>query len=126
MADDGFQKHVVDLLTTSRASYLDGSIASVPSGLVWREFDRIGFDPSKNDEVLAARGFDLAFISHIFPAFVLEREDTRPYPETRYQAIGELLGNIYVLVYTRQGKSCRLITAWEAEPEYRLRWYEFR
>jgi uncharacterized DUF497 family protein len=97
-----------------------------PFRLVWREFDRIGFDPSKSDEVLAARGFDLAFISQIFPAFVLEREDTRPYPETRYQAIGELLGNVYVLAHTRHGKSCRLITAWEAELEHRLRWYEFR
>jgi len=46
--------------------------------------------------------------------------------ETRYQAIGELLGTVYVVVYTLYGRSCRLITAWEAELEHRLRWYEFR
>jgi uncharacterized DUF497 family protein len=95
-----------------------------PFRLVWREFDRIGFDRSKSDEVLAARGFDLAFISHMFPGFVLERQDTRPYRETRYQAIGELLGTVYVVVYTRHGKSGRLITAWEAELEDRVLWYD--
>jgi len=95
-----------------------------PFRLVWREFDGIGFDPSKSDEVLAARGFDLAFISHMFPGFVLEREDTRPYPETRYHAIGELLGTVYVVLYTRRGKFGRLITAWEAELEDRMLWYE--
>ena len=68
-----------------------------PFRLAGREFDRIGFDPSKNDEVLAARGFDLAFISHIFLGVVLEREDTRPDPETRYQAIRQLLGYVWVL-----------------------------
>jgi hypothetical protein len=33
-----------------------------PFRLVWREFERIGFDPFKSDQVLAARGFDLAFM----------------------------------------------------------------
>ncbi|MSP02219.1 MAG: BrnT family toxin [Acetobacteraceae bacterium] len=94
-----------------------------PFRLVWREFDRIGYDPRKSDDVLADREFDLAFISHMFPGFVLEREDTRPYRETRYQAIGEWLGTVYVVVYTRQGRVGRLITAWEAEYEDRMLWY---
>jgi len=95
-----------------------------PFRLVYREFDRIGYDPAKSDEVLSGRGFDLAVVARIFPGFVLEREDTRGYDETRYQAIGDLLGMIYVLVYTRQGRACRLITAWEAGPEERVLWYE--
>lgn len=85
-----------------------------PFRLVYRAFDRIAFDPRKSDEVLAERGFDLAFVARIFPGFVPEREDARGYEETRYQAIGELLGNIYVLVYTCQGRRCRLITARDA------------
>jgi hypothetical protein len=76
--------------------------------------------------VLAARGFDLAFISRMFPAFVLEREEHPTLLGNPLSGIGELLGNVYMLVYTTRGKSCRLITAWEAEPEHRLRWYEFR
>jgi len=30
---------------------------------VWREFDRIGYDPNKSEAVFAERGFDLAFIA---------------------------------------------------------------
>ena len=95
-----------------------------PFRLVWREFARIDYDPRKSDGVFAARGFDLGFIAHIFPGFFLEREDTRLYRETRYQAIGELLGNVYFIVYTRDGGTCRLITAWEAGPDDRVKWYE--
>jgi uncharacterized DUF497 family protein len=93
---------------------------------VYRTFERIGYDPRKSDDILAERGFDLAFIATMFPGVVLEREDTRGYNETRYQAIGELLGNIYVVVYTRQGRACRLITAWDAEPSDIRAWNEHR
>jgi len=91
--------------------------------LVYRSFDRIDFDPRKSDEILNTRGFDLAFVARIFPGRVLEREDTRGYRETRYQAIGEVLGAVYFVVYTREARRCRLITAWEATPEERKHWY---
>ena len=97
-----------------------------PFRLVYREFDRISYDPRKSDEVLAERGFYLAFIAHIFAGFVLEREDTGDYNETCYQVIGELLASIYFLVYKRRGRVCRLITVREAEPEDRAIWYEHR
>jgi uncharacterized DUF497 family protein len=91
---------------------------------VYRSFDRIGFDPRKSEQILAERGFDLGYISRMFPCWVLEREDTRGYDETRYQAIGELLGTVYVLAYTKRGRTCRLITAWEGEPEDWILWYD--
>ena len=56
--------------------------------LVYRAFERIGFDPGKSDQILEERGFDLAYVSRMFPGYVLEREDSRGYPEPRYQAIG--------------------------------------
>ena len=46
---------------------------------VYRSFDRIGFDPRKSEQILAERGFDLGYISRMFPCWVLEREDTRGY-----------------------------------------------
>ena len=95
-----------------------------PFRLVYRSFDRIDFDPRKSDEIFAHRGFDLAYVARIFPGTVLEREDTRSYAEKRYQALGELLGNVFLLVYTRSGRHCRLITASVAEPYDRIRWYE--
>ena len=97
--------------------------APKPFRLVYRTFDRIGFNPRKSDEVFAERGFDLAYVSRIFPGYVLEREDTRGYAETRYQAIGEVLGDIFFVVYTRYGRNCRLITAWEAEPHEEELWH---
>lgn len=100
-----------------------GMPAPRPFRIVYRSFDRIGFDRRKSDEVLAWRGFDLGFITRMFPGYVLEREDTRSYSETRYHAIGEVLGEIYTVVYTRSGRNCRLITAWHAEHHERDIWF---
>ena len=91
---------------------------------VYRSFAAIDFDPVKSDEVLAARGFDLPYVSLVFPGYVLEREDNRRYNETRYQVIAELNGKIYFLVYTRRGSICRLITAWEADSDTRSIWFD--
>ena len=79
-----------------------------PFRLVYRTFDQVGFDPAKSDEVFEARGFDLGFISRIFPGYVLEREDTRGYAEPRFQVIGELLDEVYEVIYTPRGRGCRL------------------
>ena len=90
--------------------------------LVYRAFDQVEFDPVKSDEVYEARGFDLGHVSRIFPGYVLEREDTRGYDEPRFQVVGELSGDVYVVIYTRRGTACRIITAWIAEPAYRRMW----
>ena len=96
-----------------------------PFRLVHRAFDRFEFDPAKSDQILEERGFDLDYVRRIFPGYVLEREDTRPYPEPRFQVIGELLGEVFVVVYTPRGGACRLITAWAADgPELDL-WHDY-
>ena len=95
-----------------------------PWRLVWREFAQVEFDPRKSDLIFAVRGFDLAHAARVFPGFVLERQDTRPYPEPRFQVIGELLGDVLVIVYTPRGSVCRIITAWEADHEHRAIWHE--
>jgi uncharacterized DUF497 family protein len=66
----------------------------------------------------------LAYVSRIFPGTVLERRDTRSYSERRYQAIGDVLGEVFFVVYTRRSDTCRLITAWIAEPHERKLWYD--
>jgi len=91
---------------------------------VYRSFDEITFDPGKSDEVLAERGFDLGYIAGMFPGHVLEREDTRPYPEPRYPAIGTIALDVFFVVYARTGRRCRLITAWEATRYERKLWYD--
>jgi len=93
-----------------------------PFRLVYRVFEYAEFDPTKSAEVFEARGFDLGYVSHIFPGYVLEREDTRPYLERRFQVVGELQSELYFVVYTPRGRGCRLITAWTAEPRYWELW----
>ena len=95
-----------------------------PFRLVYRAFDQVEFDPAKSDEVLEARGFDLGYISRIFPGYVLESQDTRPYTEPRFKVIGELLGEVFVVIYTRRGRACRLITAWNADLVDRELWHD--
>lgn len=95
-----------------------------PFQLVYRTFGEITFDPAKSDEIFELRGFDLAYVSRMFPGMVLERPDTRSYSERRYQAIGNVLGEVFFVVYTRRGDTCRLITAWIAEPHERKLWYD--
>ena len=63
-----------------------------PFRLVYRAFKRIEFDPAKSDEVLEGRGFDLGYVSRIFPGYVLERPDTRTYSEPRFKGVGEYVG----------------------------------
>lgn len=59
----------------------------------------MGFDPGKRGEVFEARGFDLGLISRIFPGYVVEREDTRGgYGDRRFKVIGELLGDVFVVI----------------------------
>lgn len=96
-----------------------------PFRLVFRSFARITFDSAKSDEVFELRGFDLAYVARIFPGYVLEREDTRDHPERRWQAIGEVLGEVFFVVYARpRPGACRLITAWAAESHERELWHD--
>jgi uncharacterized DUF497 family protein len=95
-----------------------------PFRLVYRFFRRIEFDPAKSGKVFELRGFDLAYVSRLLPGYVLEREDTRDHPEPRYQAIGELLGVVFFVVYARRSDTCRLVAAWITEPHERELWHD--
>ena len=86
-----------------------------PYRLVYRAFDRFDFDSAKSEEILESRGFDLAYARRIFPGYVLEREDTRDYSERRFRVVGDVMGDVLVVVYTPRGEACRLITAWPAQ-----------
>lgn len=95
-----------------------------PFRLVYRSFEQVGFDPAKSEEVFELRGFDLAYVAQIVPGYVLEREDTRDHPERRWQVIGDVLGEVFFVEYARSRPgSCRLITAWAAEPLERELWH---
>ena len=93
--------------------------------LVYREFKRVEFDPAKSAEVFAERGLDLGYVSRAFPGHVLEQEDTQGgYGERRFRVIAELFGEVFVIIYTLRGETCRVITAWIADAATMEIWVE--
>ena len=96
-----------------------------PFRLIYRAFEAFEFDPAKSEQVFEERGFDLAYASRLFPGYVLEREDTREdYGERRFKVIGELLGDVLVVIYAPRGRACRLITAWPADTVDTELWHD--
>lgn len=70
------------------------------------------WDQAKSDKNLEERGFDFAHAARIFEGDVLEWDDTRrDYGERRVVTIGEVEGEIYVVVYTPRGEVRRIVSA---------------
>jgi uncharacterized DUF497 family protein len=62
---------------------------------------RFDWDEDKNDDTLAARGFDFEFASEIFAGPTLERiDDRREYGEVRVVAVGCADDCLLTVVYT--------------------------
>ncbi len=92
--------------------------------LVYRAFDAFEFDPIKNDEIFAWRSCDIPYAVQMFPGYVLEGRDSRSVAEPRFQVIGAVFDEIFVLVFTTRGHRCRVITAWETERHELDLWYD--
>jgi uncharacterized DUF497 family protein len=70
------------------------------------------WDEAKSRKNLRERGFDFTFAARIFEQDVLEQEDTRQdYGEQRIIALGEIEGEVFVVVYTWRGPCRRIISA---------------
>jgi uncharacterized protein len=70
------------------------------------------WDEAKSRKNLRERGFDFAFAARMFEQDVLEQEDTRQdYGEQRIIALGEIEGEVFVIVYTWRGPYRRIISA---------------
>ena len=70
------------------------------------------WNDAKSRKNLRKRGFDFAFAARVFDQDVLEHEDTRrDYGEPRLVALGDIDGEVFVVVYTWRGTSRRLISA---------------
>jgi uncharacterized DUF497 family protein len=80
---------------------------------MFREFGlAFEWDQAKNDKNLAERGFDFEYACRIYGGDVIESEDTRwQYGEPRIVAIGEIDGEVYVIVYTPRAEYRRIISA---------------
>ena len=83
----------------------------------------ITFDPSKDAKNQAERGVGFEFAARVFEGRTVEVVDDRfDYGEVRMKAIGEIDGNVYVVVYTDLPDARRIISARRANRKERAQW----
>jgi uncharacterized protein len=81
------------------------------------------WDETKRQTVWKERQVDIVRVARIFEGVVLEQPDPNDYGlETRVRAIGQVEGEVFVLVYTRRSGAIRLITAWKAGKNARAKY----
>ncbi|MGO9603063.1 MAG: BrnT family toxin [Candidatus Binataceae bacterium] len=74
------------------------------------------WDEAKSRRNFVQRGFDFEFAAQIFDGDTLEYDDTRrEYGERRVVSIGEIEGEVFVIVYTWRGEYRRIISARHAD-----------
>jgi uncharacterized DUF497 family protein len=84
------------------------------------------WDPAKSDRNRHERGFDFATAALIFDGPVQTAVDERrDYGEERVIAIGEIAGEVIVVVYTDRGQIRRIISARRANRRERAVWQQF-
>ncbi|MGC6329889.1 BrnT family toxin [Rhizorhabdus sp. FW153] len=87
---------------------------------------RISYDEEKRLKVLNDRQIDFDDAAELFKAFHLTRRDDRPYDEERYISIGEIRGQVILVVWTPREDSRRIITMWKADHGEREKFYRRR
>ncbi len=81
------------------------------------------WDETKRLGNIAAHGVDFADAALIFAGPTVEAEDTRAdYGEVRFRAVGEVVGEFFVVAYTWRGPSRRIISAWRVDDEGQRRY----
>jgi uncharacterized DUF497 family protein len=84
------------------------------------------WDDAKSERNRRERGFDFATAALIFDGPVQTTfDDRRDYSEERVIAIGEINGEVLVVVYTDRGQVRRIISARRANRKEREAWRRF-
>ena len=71
---------------------------------------RITYDENKRLKVLTERQLDFNDVAELFEATYLTRRDDREYGEERFVSIGEMGGQVVLVVWTPRDGSRRIIT----------------
>ncbi|WP_084691046.1 BrnT family toxin [Sphingomonas sp. SRS2] len=87
---------------------------------------RISYDEEKRRKVLNERQIDFDDAAEFFDAFHLTKRDDRDYKEERYISIGEMKGQVILVVWTPREDSRRIITMWKADHGERERYQRRR
>ncbi len=86
------------------------------------------YDGRKNAVNLAKHGIDLADAAWVFadPMRLDAVDQRREYGEPRRVVVGEVLGRVWVVVYTLRGEAVRLISARKANEREQKRYQDLR
>lgn len=87
---------------------------------------RITYDDIKRLEVLNSRGLDFKDAAEIFRKFHLTKRDDRDYNEDRFQTVGEMRGQVVLVVWTLRDEDRRIITMWKLNHGESERYYRHR
>jgi uncharacterized DUF497 family protein len=87
---------------------------------------RITYDENKRRKVLAERGLDFDDAAPLFENFHLTRRDERSRDEERFQTVGELKGQVVLVIWTLREESRRIITMWKLDHGESERYYRRR
>lgn len=87
---------------------------------------RITYDEKKRLEVLDSRGLDFEHAAEVFDQFHLTRRDDRNYNEDRFQTVGEMNGQVVLVVWALRNDDRRIITMWKLNHAERQRYYRYR
>ena len=87
---------------------------------------RITYDENKRLEILNSRGLDFQQAAKVFDQFHLTKRDDRNYDEHRFQTVGEMNGQVVLVVWTVRDEDRRIITMWKLSHEERERYYRYR
>ena len=87
---------------------------------------RITYHEPKRREVLADRGLDFNDAAAVFDNFHLTKGDERHQEEERFQTVGEMKGQIVLVVWTLRDESRRIITMWKLDHGESERYYRHR
>ena len=87
---------------------------------------RFEYDERKNAVNLAKHGIDLADAAWVFadPMRLDAADLRREYGESRRVVVGEVLGRVWVVVYTLRGEAVRLISARKANEREQRRYQD--
>jgi uncharacterized protein len=83
------------------------------------------WDRDKNESNIAKHGYSFDTAKFIWLGYIIEWQDTRKdYGEDRFIAIGEVNGDVLVVVYTWRTPDRRLISARKANHAERQAYYQ--
>lgn len=87
---------------------------------------RITYDEAKRRKVLDERGLDFGDAAALFDSYHLTKPQDRNHDEERFETVGEMNGQVVLVIWTLRDDSRRIITMWKLDHGESERFYRRR